>query len=252
MDWKKEPSWLCALSPDKTKKALVALLAARGLRKTFMDRQEIDHYIHTVLRWPWCLQWRSEQEAAIDAFFSTASREVVIQAVFGSGKTTMMLAMIHTLLVKNYCEASQIVVFAFNVAIKNEIRKRLQNPGIGIRTYDSLIYALCAEMEMDLLHLPTFEGKRRFVRALRQGLLVTAQGCDLDFVFMTQGGEVVRAGADVLVQRTSRDCELRGKTRLLSDHATTASMRRVFAVQICHHNLQGGGSRWNVFHLDQR
>jgi hypothetical protein len=164
MDWRQEPSWLRALSPEKTKKALVAILAARGLRKTFMDRQEIDHYIHTVLRWPWRLQWRSEQEAAIDAFFSTASREVVIQAVFGSGKTTMMLAMIHTLLVKNYCEASQIVVFAFNVAIKNEIRKRLQNPGIGIRTYDSLIYTLCAEMDMDLLHLPNFEGKRRFVR----------------------------------------------------------------------------------------
>lgn len=164
MHWSTPPDWLRLLNnPKLTKKSIIQVLSEHGCKKTFMDREDLNSYLCKCLMWPWKLQWREEQILAIESFFDAGCREVVIQAVFGSGKTTMMLAMVHILLVYRYANPGELSVLAFNVAIKNEIRKKLGNAKIDIRTYDSLVYQLCAEMGMEDLKLPNFSGKRRYV-----------------------------------------------------------------------------------------
>ena len=164
MEWTTPPSWLQILTePKLTKKSIIRVLSEHGCKKTFMDRDDLNSYLYKSLMWPWTLEWREEQVAAIETFFCSNYREVIIQAVFGSGKTTMMLAMVHILLIQEHARADELMVLAFNVAIKNEIRKKLGNTKIDVRTYDSLVYQMCAEMGMEDLKLPNFSGKRRFV-----------------------------------------------------------------------------------------
>jgi hypothetical protein len=49
------------------------------------------------LTWAWNMPWREDQAKVISSFFDKKYSEVVIQAIFGGGKTTMMLAIIHML-----------------------------------------------------------------------------------------------------------------------------------------------------------
>jgi len=156
------PDWL-AWNVSNTKKEILTVLKSRKLKTSFLDRRELNKYIQFLL-WPWNFQWRQEQTDVLNFFFSHGFQEMAVQAVFGSGKTTMMLAIVHILVLKEICPPDHIYIFAFNVAIKNEIKKRLQCKGLSIKTYDSLIYTLCSEMGVSDLHLPNFEGKRRFVR----------------------------------------------------------------------------------------
>lgn len=157
------PAWI-ELLQDATKKDCVDILRSRGLKKTFANREALDYYIAKNLRWMYDIKWRFEQEHAINSFFQDNHNELVIQAVFGSGKTTIMLAIIQNLLFHDYVKPSSIFIMAFNVAIKNEIKRRLHNPALRIKTYDSLVYTICSELGMTDLRLPNFDGKRRFVR----------------------------------------------------------------------------------------
>lgn len=161
MDWHALPQWIRDTSAvPKTK--ILQTLRQHHLRRSFRNRTVLNQYL-TNLQWPWDMKWRPEQRAVIDTIFQ-GSKETVIQAVFGSGKTTMMIAVIHIMLLRQMQEARHIQVIAFNVAIKNEIRKKIANPTVNVCTYDSLIYRICAELNYENLHLPNFDGKRRFVR----------------------------------------------------------------------------------------
>ena len=199
MEWKTPPEWLEALyNKGLTKKHICQVLGGKGYRKTFMDRDELDAYLQHAMLWSWKMKWREEQEMAIQSFFDSEYSNLVIQAVFGSGKTTMMLAIIHILLVRNYTEARHIQVFSFNVAIKNEIRKKLQNNKIGVRTFDSLVYRLCAEMGMEDLKLPNFSGKRRFVL---HHLDEIAPMEDVCFVFVDEAQDLEKSCFHILRKR---------------------------------------------------
>lgn len=163
------PTWLSQLCQLPTKKAKIQVLRERQLRTSFMDRFELEEYLQR-LTWPWHFPWREEQRRILSHVVHDSSSahqydEIVLQAVFGSGKTTMMLAMIHCLLMHQQCDASQIYVLAFNVAIKNEIRRKVRPSKIHVSTYDSLMYKICVSLGMDedTLRLPNFEGKRRTV-----------------------------------------------------------------------------------------
>lgn len=161
MDWKKPPYWMHELD-HLSKNKIMTLLRDKHLKKSFPNRAALDQYIKS-LKWPWAMDWRPEQKTAIDAFFKEP-QDIIVQAVFGSGKTTMMIAMIHIMLLHEMLEARHIQVLAFNVAIKNEIKKKIFSRSVNISTYDSLIYKICGDMGMNNIHLPNFEGKRRYVR----------------------------------------------------------------------------------------
>lgn len=202
MEWKQPPQWLRKITDQTTKKDIVAVLRERRLKKTFMDRKDLNNYLDTSLRWPWLFTWRAEQEQAIKLFFEeTKYKEIVVQAVFGSGKTTMMLSIIQTLLMYEYCKAPQVVVLAFNVAIKNEIRKKLKNTSLNIKTYDSMIYSMCSELGAEDLRLPNFEGKRRYVR---ENLEKVVPNKYVRFVFVDEAQDLEKPCYRILRHRFPR------------------------------------------------
>lgn len=191
------PTWLQQLE-HSNKKTCIEILRSRGLKKTHANRGALEYYIKKNLRWIYDIPWRQEQEQAIESFFQEGYNELVIQAVFGSGKTTIMLAIIKNLLFRNYADPSEIFIMAFNVAIKNEIKRKLHNPALKIKTYDSLVYTLCAELGMDDLRLPNFDGKRRFVR---ERLRDIAPADKISYVFVDETQDLETTCYQVLRRR---------------------------------------------------
>ena len=114
--------------------------------------------------------WREDQKKVIDEFIQFNKKYYVIHAVFGSGKTTLLLGMlIYGLLYKLY-KPSEIMFISFNISIKNEIKRRLQEYGISskvkVRTFDSIIYEISKATNYPYINLPNFEGKRKHVYKL--------------------------------------------------------------------------------------
>lgn len=157
------PLFLREMALHKTVKALRLNLKDHGFKHSFANRTELEAYLEK-LRWPYEMPWRKEQRECLEKFSSTEDwDELVVQAIFGGGKTTMMLAMAQHLLL-NSC--SHIQICAFNVCIKNEIKKKLRflNFRTKVQTFDSIIYELCAELGYENLRVLDFEGKRKFVQ----------------------------------------------------------------------------------------
>ena len=118
----------------------------------------------TRLGWLYDFPWRDEQLSILKDFQGGMWQKFVIQAVFGGGKTTMILAMMFDLLLYQKCEPNEILVCAFNVAIKNEIKKKIKYAGKNLpRTFDSIVYEICKEMEYQDLKHPNFLEKRKFL-----------------------------------------------------------------------------------------
>ena len=115
--------------------------------------------------WLYSFPWRPEQLEILKSFQTNEWDKFIIQAVFGGGKTTMILAMIHDLILQEKVSIHEIMVCAFNVAIKNEIRKKLRYLGKIIpRTFDSIVWEICKEMNYNNLMKPDFLEKRRFLQ----------------------------------------------------------------------------------------
>lgn len=150
------------IHPKLTVKALRNTLNEHGFKHSFANRQELEGYL-TRLRWPYDMPWRKEQLECLETFGSTEWDELVVQAIFGGGKTTMMLAMVQHLILQ---KQDQVQICAFNVCIKNEIKKKLGflNFRKRVQTFDSIIYELCAELGYENLRVLDFEGKRKFVQ----------------------------------------------------------------------------------------
>ena len=114
--------------------------------------------------------WRKDQQDIIDAFLKFDKKKYIIQGVFGSGKTTILLGMLIQGILKDLFNPEEILFISFNVSIKNEIKRRLKNFGISskvsVRTFDSIIYEICKIGKYPYLDLPNFEGKRKFVYEL--------------------------------------------------------------------------------------
>jgi AAA domain len=157
-----QPKWLD--TDKRTKKALEQTLKEHHMKTSFRKKQDtVDFY--NQLTWAWNMPWREDQAKVISSFFDKKYSEVVIQAIFGGGKTTMMLAIIHMLVLHDPTLVPNIFICAFNIGIKNEIKKKLHNLGkFNVSTFDSVIWHCCDELKYEDLKLLNFEAKRRFVR----------------------------------------------------------------------------------------
>jgi len=148
---------------ERTRQEYKDWFRERGLKTSFPNKTEMIHF-GKRLTWGTLIPWRKEQKRILKAFQRDDWNELVIQAIFGGGKTTMMLALVYDLILHQRCKQSEIFICAFNCAIKNEIKKKTKLIGnIDIRTYDSLVYQLCAEMDFPNLKALNFDTKRRFV-----------------------------------------------------------------------------------------
>ena len=75
------------------------------------------------------------------------------------------------LIFKGVCEgrfkANEIMFTAFNLCVKNELRKKITKHGIrgkiDVRTFDSIIFRLCKIYGKSDLDFPNFEGRRKFI-----------------------------------------------------------------------------------------
>lgn len=157
------------------KKDLVAYLQRTGLKSSFPRKQDLLRYLADI-QWSLDFPWRHEQSVVIDCF-EKISKElteqkcpkkiIAVQGLFGCGKTTMLLGMLNMGFWRGLFTMNEICFCAFNVCIKEEIRKKIQSWGIKnkavVRTFDSLIYEFCKFYEYPHLKLPNYKGKRLFV-----------------------------------------------------------------------------------------
>lgn len=159
------PSWLSMDISKTSKKNMELAMRSHHLkRSSFGTKDEALSYIKE-LQWPWEMPWRDDQAAVMQTFFKESTEEVVIQAIFGGGKTTMMLAIIYMLCLEDPSLIPHIYICAFNIGIRNELLKKTRKIGqFKVRTYDSLIWKLCSDLGYEDLKLLNFETKRRFVR----------------------------------------------------------------------------------------
>lgn len=145
---------------------LVEYLKKRGLKSSFPKKAELLGYIKRI-QWSLDFPWRDEQYRIISQFLDESFNIIALQGLFGCGKTTMLLGMLNLGFWKNKFSLDQICFCAFNVCIKNEIRKKIATWGVKskpmVRTFDSLIYELCEFYAYPFLKKPNYEGKRRFI-----------------------------------------------------------------------------------------
>lgn len=157
------PGWL-QLDSKTTKKDWQTVLKNHQLKSSFSTKADLYQFVE-FLQWPWKMQWRPDQQKVMDTFFSPSWEEIIVQAIFGGGKTTMVLAIIYMLCLESPWMNSKIFICAFNIGIKNEIKKKIRCLGkFQVRTYDSLIYFLCEQLQYQDLKLLNFENKRKFIR----------------------------------------------------------------------------------------
>jgi len=73
-------------------------------------------------------------------------------------------------ILNNLFKPDDIMFISFNVSIKNEIKRKIKDFGIGnkvvVRTFDSIIYEIAKVGNYPYIDLPNFEGKRKFVYEL--------------------------------------------------------------------------------------
>lgn len=149
------------------KKDLVHYLKSRSLKSSFRRKSDLLQYLHEI-KWGLNFPWRKEQLDIINCFFSLRKNEIIgLQGLFGCGKTTLLLGMVNIGLWKDVFQISEICFCAFNVCIKNEIKKKIKGWGckdkINVRTFDSLIYEFCKYYEYTNLKHPDYQDKRMFI-----------------------------------------------------------------------------------------
>lgn len=159
------------------KQTIVDELRARGCRTSYRTKADA-HDALDRLTWFQRFPWHDEQRLVLDAFETLEWKELVVQGIFGNGKTTLMLGLFYTIWYHRIAPIENIVMCAFNVCIKNELVRRLRASGIKkrpmIRTFDSMVYTACRALGCPDLDKPDYEGRRRF---LEQALIgVTGTG----------------------------------------------------------------------------
>lgn len=160
------------MNSASTKKELVAYLKKRGLKSSFPRKDDLIKYLKDI-KWSLDFPWREEQLEIIDTFMTlhTSPKKIIgLQGIFGAGKTTMLLGMLNMGYWKDLLKMDEVCFCAFNVCIKDEIRKKIGSWGckakVNVRTFDSLIYEFCRFYEYEHLKLPNYKGKRLFIYKL--------------------------------------------------------------------------------------
>lgn len=145
---------------------LVKYLKENGLKSSFPKKADIISYLRDI-KWSLGFPWRDEQSEIITTFIDGSFDIIALQGLFGCGKTTMLLGMLNLGFWKNKFRLDEICFCAFNVCIKNEIRKKISAWGVKqrpmVRTFDSIIYELCEFYKYPHLKKPNYEGKRKYV-----------------------------------------------------------------------------------------
>jgi hypothetical protein len=151
------------------------------------------------LGWAYSFPWREEQLKIIQDFQQGQWETFVVQAIFGGGKTTMIIATIFDLVLQGRCSVENILICAFNVAIKNEIKKKVKILGNLIpRTFDSIVYQICKEMDyVDLKH-PNFLEKRKY---LFKNILQIPQVDFIQYIFLDEAQDLERSVESILRRR---------------------------------------------------
>jgi hypothetical protein len=152
-----------------TLKELVSFLKERQLKSSFRRKEDIIKYLSDI-KWAFDFPWRPQQLEIIQTFLTlhTNSKKILAsQGIFGAGKTCMILGMLNMGYWKDMFKMSEVCFCAFNVCIKNEIKKKIKSWGskdsVNVRTFDSLIYEFCKHYEYPHLKLPNYKGKRLFI-----------------------------------------------------------------------------------------
>jgi len=163
-------------------------LKENGFRYSFPNKETLYHYILDLTRY-YQIPWRKDQYEILQFFFQNKDwKEIIVQAIFGGGKTTMIIAILFHLLLTRQVQPSDIFICAFNCAIKNELIKKTKIVGkCNIRTFDSFIYLLCKELEYENLKQLNFETKRKFVFENLESILPNK---DIKYVFIDESQDL--------------------------------------------------------------
>ena len=154
-----------SISVSKMRNILKRLYATYSFscRNEYIDRLKL---FQSVIKFP----WRDDQKIVLNKFMEYNYKNYVIHAVFGAGKTTLLIGMLLHGIMNNLFMPSDIMFISFNVSIKNEIKRKLGEYGIGrkvtVRTFDSIVYEISKFAEYPYIDLPNYEGKRKFVYEL--------------------------------------------------------------------------------------
>jgi len=139
-------------------------LKAKNCKTSFRTREEARGFVRSLF-WTETFPWNEDQKQVLGG---EEHRENVVQGVFGSGKTTMMIGLFMRRVLFGDLPPDQILFCAFNISIRNELRKktRVLKTRPMVRTFDSMIYQVCAAQGMEDLDKPDYEGRRQFVEKL--------------------------------------------------------------------------------------
>lgn len=153
----------------------------------------------SIIGWMYDFPWRPEQKRIMSNFQKNDWDNFVIQAVFGGGKTTMLIAMIFDLILHEKCKIDEVIICAFNVAIKNEIKKKVKPLGKVVpRTFDSIVYQICKDMDYAELKHPNFLEKRKF---LYQNILDIPEDETVKYIFIDEAQDLEKNVNTILTKR---------------------------------------------------
>lgn len=151
------------------KKAIIDNLRERGCKTSFRTKEAAQIFLDG-LYWTESFPWNDDQKRILAMMDDQDHNKFVVQGTFGSGKTSCMLALFMKAVLFHGIPPDRILLCAFNVCIRNELRKKIKKFGFKkkpqVRTFDSMIYEVCRAHEMEHLERPDYEGRRRFVERL--------------------------------------------------------------------------------------
>lgn len=153
-----------------TKNDIIRELREKGYKTSFKTKAEAQKLLDNI-QWFQTFPWHDDQKIILN-WDIYEKKESVVQGVFGSGKTTLMLG-IFSKLMGHVITATNVAFCAFNISIKNELKKKIRLTGLKsrplIRTFDSLVFEICREHGMSGLEKPDYDGRRHFIEKLLDG-----------------------------------------------------------------------------------
>jgi hypothetical protein len=151
-----------------------------------------------VLNFP----WRDDQKQFIDTFVEFKHRIYALHAVFGAGKSTTLIGCLIIGIMNKLFNPADAMFISFNISIKNEIKRKLKDFGIGskisVRTFDSIIYELAKLGEYPYMDLPNFEGKRKFVYELIFNQCKFKPSYQPKVIFLDEAQDLEKTTLDIL------------------------------------------------------
>ena len=157
------------MDQKNTVREIKEYLKKQGCKTSFKTKADALSFIES-LHWVERFPWNEDQQKVLGWENDAVFNEHVIQGTFGSGKSTMMMGIYTKKIRDKVLSPDQILVCAFNISIKNELKKKIRLMGFKqkpqVRTFDSLVYEICHKNGMEGLEKPDYEGRRTFVEKL--------------------------------------------------------------------------------------